>query len=266
MNSPPTFLLAGLLSLSPFCCGLSVAQNDANKKPNRVLRILPLGETPPFVFKQEGGARVEADAPAGSIPPRQIVQVTKNGEERGNPLPLRLGQISAPTPATGGTVSLHAVGSSGPEPKAWHALRMPGNATHALALLWRDPDEKKWTKAHSLSLADDLKAFPPGMVRFVNVSTGPATIEFSGETIELEPGNVALRGTARAAIEGESLQVKVSDAKGKAVRVHAASLSHTAEERTNVIIYKADGKRPRRPAKVFARPERAKLATPPRGR
>ncbi|NIP94758.1 MAG: hypothetical protein GWO24_15465 [Akkermansiaceae bacterium] len=137
---------------------------------------------------------------------------------------------------------------------AWHTVCLPGS-THALALLWRDREENAWTKARSLTLADDTGSFPPGAVRIVNVSPGPVQVAYGEEGFELGSGKVEMRGGKGVALVQVGLEIKAENDRGRMVRVFSGSITQDAGERTNVIIYRADGERPRRPVKVYLRPE-----------
>ncbi len=254
----------GLLVLLSLCAGPVVAQDD-DEKPTRMLRILAVGETPPFIQKIINGVRVEQEAPAGSIPPRRVVQLNSEGEEKGNAVRLQLDNVSAAIPAGAGTVSLHSAEDGAPNSQAWHGVKMP-KSTHALALLWRDPREKKWTKAMSLTLPDDLSAFPPGTVRIVNVSPWTVGVQFNGKNIKLPKGRSLLQGQRGTAINDAPLVVALKDGNGKWHKIFDSVVTHTARERTNVIIYRADGEKPRRPAKVYLMREAASLAPVPKRR
>ncbi len=59
------------------------------------LRVLVVGDPPPFVQEVRDGARREIPPPAGSIPPR-VVTVPQADEVDRAPLRIRLGQSSPP--------------------------------------------------------------------------------------------------------------------------------------------------------------------------
>src|SRR5687767_13204483 len=63
------------------------------------LRILPLGDPPPFIQEVRNGVRYEVPAEEGTIPPRNIAlsAVAPKGEEQEKfPMRLRLGVASTP--------------------------------------------------------------------------------------------------------------------------------------------------------------------------
>ena len=266
MRRPHALSLRASLSLFviTLSAGPVAGQAEEDKGPDRLLRILPVGEAPPFVQKIEGGVRKEQEAPEGSIPPREVVQLTQDGEQEGEPLRLTLDRVSASMPARAGTLPLYASGSGGLDPKPWHKLTVPAKSTHSLALLWRDPKEKKWSKARSMILVDDINSFPAGSIRFVNVSPWTAIVRLHGKSYSIGAYKTArLRG---GLLKQVPLRVGVRDKNGKLEMVYNAAVNQAAGERTNVIVYRADGKAPRRPAKVRVFRERARLPPPPRPR
>jgi len=251
------------LALVVFAMGIAstIGQGDERKKPDRLLRVLPVGEAPPFVQKIVGGVRQEQAAPKGSIPPREVVQMTPKGEKEGVSLRLSLDRLSVSIPVRAGPLSLHEVGQGR---KPWHTLMVPAKTTHALAVLWRDPVEKKWSKARSMTLADDVNSFPAGNVRLVNVSPWPAIVKFKGKSYKVAPYKTArLRGRV---LQQVPVKVQVQDKNGKLVTIFNTAVSQQAVERTTLIIYRADGIAPRRPAKVRLLREPARLPPPPRPR
>jgi hypothetical protein len=263
MNS--TYRLRACSSLALVVLALGIApifgQGDERKHLDRLLRVLPVGEAPPFMQKIVNGVRQEQAAPKGSIPPREVVQMTPNGEQEGVPLRLSLDRLSVSIPVRAGPLSLHEVGQG---LKRWHTLTVPAKTTHALAVLWRDPVEKKWSKARSMTLADDVTSFPAGNLRLVNVSPWPAIVKFKGKSYKVAPYKTArLRG---GVLQQIPVKVQVQDNNGKLVTIFNTAVSQQATERTNLIIYRADGRAPRRPAKVRLLREPARLPPPPRPR
>ena len=260
MRILPSFRVPlGVLMLSSLCAAPLMGQ-EKERKPDRLLRILPVGEAPPYVEKIVDGVRIEQDAPEGSIPPRRVVQMTKEGQERGNPVRLQLDRLSAPVAVSPGTIPLFDAGAGGAG-KPWHSVKVP-KTTHSLAVLWRDPAKKKWSDAKSITLIDDVRSFPAGRVRFVNVSPYSVGISYKGEKSSLGPGKILMKTQTKP----EELKVLLKTKSGKWLKVFDSQLNQRAGERTNVIIYKADGNKPRLPAKVRLMRERAKLPAPPRNR
>lgn len=263
MNSTCRLRACSTLVLVVLAMGIAptFGQGDERKKPDRLLRVLPVGEAPPFVQKIVNGVRQEQAAPKGSIPPREVVQMTPKGEQEGVPLRLRLDRLSVSIAVRAGPLSLHDVGQG---LKPWHTLTVPAKSTHALAVLWRDPVEKKWSKARSMTLVDDVISFPAGNIRLVNVSPWPAVVTFKGKSYRVAPYKTArLRS---GVLQQVPVKVQVQVKNGKLVTIFNTAVSQQAVERTNLIIYRADGTAPRRPAKVRLLREPARLPPPPRPR
>lgn len=255
-----------LVALAFACLGPRAHAQDGEraKKPDRLVRLLPVGEAPPFRQVIEDGVRKELPPPPGSVPPFSVVQLTPEGAEEGQPLRLRLDRLSGSMPVRPGSLALHETGPDGLNPNAWHTLRIPNQSTHALAILWRDPEEKSWDKAQSMTLPDDVKAFPAGSVRIVNVSPWPVGIDFDGQAGQLPPGKVLLKPARRGVLKNAPLKVAFKGKDGRWMPVFHQSLNQAGGERTNVVIYRADGEKPRRPVKVRVIAEPARLPAPPK--
>ena len=134
----------------------------------------------------------------------------------------------------------------------------------ALAILFRDPRGGSWDEARSLVLQDDLTTHPQGAVRVVNASVFLLKADIGGQQQELAPGKVWVR---KSSGQGgvSNLEVRLAIRKGEDwVRIYDSGLSQARGERTNVVVYRADGKRPRRPAKALVLKERAFLPQLPK--
>lgn len=257
--------LAVPLLLVLFAAPLGAQEGEARqqRRADRLLRILPLGEAPPFKFDFVNGKRVEREPPAGSIPPRQVQVVGAEGRAEGEAIRLSLDRLSGSVPVRPGRVPIHEAGKGGLDPNPWHVLTMPDTTTHGLALLWRDPDEQKWSKARSVTLSDDVTTFPAGMVRVVNVSPWELAVKFDGEEIKLPAGRMRMEGKARAVYRQSPMVIEIKDGQGASQLVFNQGLNQAAGERTTIVVYRADGNKPRRPARVKVLRERAVLPKPP---
>ena len=136
--------------------------------------------------------------------------------------------------------------------------------TSALAVLWRDPEKKKWTTARSLMLPDDVTAFPGGRVRILNISKFPIGVRFQGKGSGLAPGKMVMAGVRGQALKDAPFEINIPNGKGGWKRIFDRAITQSATERTNIIIYTADGVKPLRPAQVFIRRERAVIPRVPR--
>lgn len=225
------FLGTSLLTASIACPASAQGEKLA-------LRILPVGDPPPFEQKFEGKVRVQKPLPLGALPPQQIAITNKDGGQVGAPLNLGLGQISRILPVTSGKVPLHELNKGAIEPRAFHTLKMP-RAQAGLAIIWRDPKRKKWPHALSLTLPDDGKSFAAGKARIVNVSSASVRliIEAPGkkkEQVVLPRGKFVQRaGTSRIEIK--------APVNGKWKRVYAAVPLANKVARANLVVYNSDG-------------------------
>ncbi|MCF7675862.1 MAG: hypothetical protein K9N23_07610 [Akkermansiaceae bacterium] len=224
--------------------------------PRGWLRMLPVGDAPPYIQETRGGVRHEVDAPQGSVPPREVVVPApgKSAEGEGK-VRMTLGRVSEAVLVGVGPVVLSAKPENG-EPARWTQIMMPRNSA-ALAIIFRDPRQKSWDAVRSIVVADDIGSFPAGTVRFVNATPFEAGVSFEGKNTLMKAGQVMLKQPARgAAIKDEPVMVAIRDANGKTARVFDSTISQDAGERTNVVIYWADGANPRRPSKVLLHRER----------
>lgn len=242
------------MRLSPLlrlcCCFVLLGTLFAQSGP-RTMRILPLGDIPPYRQEIRDGVAYELEPPAGSIPPREVVfGANRNGAEES---PLSLGRVSAPVKIAqgAGPLSLRRKGE-GEKSVPWLNVEKPEKGDF-LVLLWRDPEKKSWDSPRALVLPDSAEAAPAGTVRVVNISPVTLAIVFEGEKIAL----VAGKSWQKAVPTGKEAMIQVGavDASGNLRRIHAGSVFQNAGERTLVAVYKADGVDPRRALKAIVQRE-----------
>ena len=224
-----------------------LAQDDDEKR-NRALRILAVGQEPPWREVIQGGRRVQVPPPLGSLPPGRLQLSNAEGVELGEAVGLKLNQFSNIMPVSPGTHPLHAVGEGGLDPAPWHKFKFPSVAA-GLAILWRDPKEGKWTKGcKGILLRDDLAGFPAGRVRIVNVSKYPLGLKFGAEKGLLKTGQVLIRAGKSGSFSKVPLELSVKDPKtGRWVRALSQEINQKATERTHIVLYTTDGEAPSRP-------------------
>lgn len=222
------------------------------------LRILPVGDAPPFRQEIRNGVRQQLDAPEGARPPRELVVPVRKGRGDGEgegKVRLHLGRVSEAFIVGAGPLLL-SDSQAADDPEGWAKIKMPERSS-ALAIMFRDPRGKSWNSVRSIVLPDDSTSFPAGRVRFVNASPFVLNILFQGKITAMKPGQVRLKQPSTGGVmKDESLQVVVRGAKGRTKRIFDASISQDSGERTNVIIHWADGVKPRRPARVLLQRER----------
>lgn len=231
-----------------------------DEERNKALRILAVGSMPPWAELPIGGRRLEQPPPPGSTPPHQVQLATEEGTELGNPLRVRLNNMSAVLPVKPGKVELHEVTVAGLSADPWHSLQFPRKPA-ALGLLWRDPVKKKWSKAQSLLLADDLTSFPAGRIRVINVSNYPVLLEYG----EAKKGSLKPRAAILLTRQAKvPLNLYLKRNNGKLATMFSQVMNGGANIRTNVVISNADGVSPTRPVNVIALREPAVTPTVPR--
>jgi hypothetical protein len=249
-------LVAGLVALA---CGLPLAAQEAappdKDKPaapvGRHVRFLPVGDFPPYRQEIRNGVAYELEPPAGSIPPRQVM--VGFGDEKKNAVPLLLGQVTEPLSAPGGEGVMQVRKlDEAPESEPWLKVNRPESGDF-LVLLWRDSPKSDWAHARSLVLSDSTDAAPAGRVRIVNLSPVTVGVVFGAERIKLEAGKFYQRNVPIG--KDNEFQLGAVDAKGELERFHAGSIFQNANERSLVVIYRADGVQPRRPLKAVVHRE-----------
>ena len=251
-----------LLLLAPFALLVCEAQ-EKTKDPPRTLRILAVGDSPPFRQEIRNGIRYELPPPEGSVPPARVQigvsdeegkkkqSEVENEDPKKAGLPLRLNDISRQLTVPNAAVTVRLL----VEGRSWHSLELPEGGNY-LAILWREPKAKSWEKARSILVRDGGSRFAAGTVRFINI--GPAAVGFTvgeGERIEVRPGKVAFEALGFS--QGTPAQALYQDPKRGWRRFWSSALVQNRGERSTVVVYFADGEKPRRPLKLIALRERA---------
>jgi hypothetical protein len=237
------------------------------KAPPRTLRLLPLGEPPPFRQEIRDGVRYELEPPPGSIPPRLIRLGLPETEESApppeqEPTRLNLGRIGEPMKIPAGKNPLILrEGDSPDDPEAKPWLRItPPETGNILAIIWRDPGTT-WATPRAITFPESAAAFPAGNVRLLNLTPADIGIQLNQKRILLKPGKSVLQ----AIPQGADLPIEVSynDGTGNFVRLHSSSVLLNPGERCQVIIHRADSEKPRRPVRVSFFNEMAPVPPPP---
>ncbi len=256
--------LAVAVAISFLSISVLMAQDEG--KRDRALRILAVGQEPPWREVIQGGRRVQVPAPAGSLPPGRLQLSNGEGIELGEAVGVKLNQISSVMPVSPGTHPLRATGEGGLGAKPWYNLKFPSMAA-GLAILWRDPGKGKWTDGcKGMVLRDDLTGFPAGRIRIVNVSRYPLGLKFGEEKGLLKPGQVLLRSGKSGAFDKVPLELSVKDKSGRWVRVISQQINQRPEHRTHVVLYTNDGEAPTRPVGAVVLRESARSPAVKRAR
>lgn len=252
-----------LLFVFLFSLGLLPSSAEEGALPPRTVRLLAVGDLPPFRQEIRDGVRYELPPPEGSMPPSriEISALNEDGEEvksenpAGDPkkpglkLPLNDISSSLSVPGAALTVRLQA------EADTWHQVELPEGGDF-LIILWRDPEEGNWAKARSRLVPDGALKFKAGDLRFINVA--PVTIGIvigDQERFELAPGKATLKSLGTST--GTPTEAHYQDRKRGWRRLWSSALVQNRGERSTVIVYRADGEKPRRPLKLIAMRERA---------
>jgi hypothetical protein len=228
--------------------GLAQRVDDPGKSkvPPRSLRLLPLGEAPPFRQEVRDGVRYELEPAPGSIPPRQI----RLGDgDVGTLIRLNLGRASESVKIPVGTVPAilrDAAAASVPTAPPWISLRPPETGD-VLAVLWREPGTS-WSKPRSIIFPDSAAAFPSGNIRIVNLLPTEAALVFGADRTLLPPGKTLLKAIGLGI--DHPIQIAFKTNTGQFQRFYSGSVLLNANERAQIFVHRADGEKPRQPAKV----------------
>lgn len=232
--------------------GFACAQQPASA----TLRLMALGELPPFRQEIRDGVRRELDPPEGSIPPRVLEAALPAAMEKDAKAPVfRLqlsmaGQAQKVFPADG-KVKLREPGQG-----EWIEVPCPSGA-RTLAVLWRPGDS--WSKPKVLALPDIAPDHDPRMFRFVNVAPQSVGVVFGEKRYQLETLK-ALSVTLPAGTKGTGVTVLYPDAGGALKPCFSALAEPRAGIATQYFIHRTDGASPRRPVSVT--PINGPIATP----
>lgn len=233
------------LVIACLLAALPLAAAPEGKPAARHVRLLALGESPPFRQEIRDNVRYELDPPKGSIPPREVT--VGSGESVSEPMALRLGQITAPVKVTAGVGALAIRRSDDPsDSKPWLSVKPPETGDF-LVYVFRDPNKKTWDDAVSLVVPDG-DGTPAGTVRIANLFPLAVHVAWGGESLVLGPGKSILR-EAKPGAE-IPFQILVPDESGALKRYYSGGVNQNQGERGFVTIYRADGFSPRRPVKV----------------
>ncbi len=258
----PDDVIWRLLSLLALTMALSHAQKteapEKAKVAPRCLRLLPLGETPPFRQDVRDGVRYELEPDPGSIPPRQVRLGTGDASVL---IRLNLGRASEPIKIPEGTapaILREASAPNDPSTKPWLVVRLPETGD-ALAVIWRESGTQ-WNKPRSFTFADSAAAFPAGSIRIVNLLPVESAVIFGTERVLLMPG----KSMVKAIPIGTDLPIQVAfkNPTGQYQRFYTGSVLLNPHERAQIFVHRADGEKPRQAAKVSTYNEAAPTAAP----
>lgn len=230
--------------------------DESEKVPKRSVRLLAVGNAPPFRQEIRDGIRYELPPPPGSLPPRKLklVRQSKDGETEEEPtelgeMRLQLGRLTSPMKLREGAGRLELRDDKG---ELWAQLACPETGNF-LVLLWTDPKVGNWSKPRMKIVPDGQEA---GKVTFLNVSQMPVAIVMGPERRALKP--LQHWKTDLGPEKPVSFQLGVAVAGGGIEREVALSLEQSENESTLVVMSDSDGVRARRPLKITRLRERVR--------
>ncbi|MBK1882200.1 hypothetical protein JIN85_07230 [Luteolibacter pohnpeiensis] len=220
-----------------------------NEPPKHTLRILPLGDPPPFKQQIRDNVRYELPAEPGTVPPRSVsINWTPPGEQKlPEPLPLRLrlGTISAPQTFTLPKDRIVTVKTE--DGALWSRLSLSqSNAT--LALVWRGG--KTWETARAMSIPDSPEGDLHQSVRFVNLTAAPMGITFGKEKVRLDTGKSLIKTLATA--DPTTVMIQYQGKDGTLQTCLSTQIDRSSRTFQQYFIYAADTQSSRTPVKVLS--------------
>ena len=223
------------------------AEDDAEpvKTPPRQMRLLTVGEEPPFRQEIRDGVRYQLPAPPGSLPPVEldIVVAAEEGkrEKTSGSLRLRIGNVSAPIEVPGGAGPLLLrLPKSSPESEPWFRVERPESGDF-LVIMWRGRKENTWDKPSGFVMPAGLAG---GNASLINVAPGPVAVVYGAERIALPP----LHPLMRPLKPGKPLPLQVGLPMGEGLkRLVSRSVEQLPGQHSIIVFYRADGEKPRSP-------------------
>lgn len=219
-------------------------ETEKTKAPPRQMRLLAVGERPPFRQEIRDGVRYELPPPPGSLPPVELeVSIpTEDGkEEESGSLRIRLGSISPAIEVPGGegqVVLRPPGGDAGTRP--WSRFKRPEGGDFVV-ILWRGAKPGTWDEPTAFVVPTELS---PGKATLVNVAPGPVAVVYQNERIALPPARPILRDL----LPDKPLGLQVGLPKGNRLqRLVARSIEQGRGQHSMVVFYRADGEKPRSP-------------------
>ena len=249
-------------------------EKKKDKPPARTVRILTLGDAPPFKQEVRDGVRYEMEPAPGTIPPREVIpgfgEKPKDGPKSGDekepppaPIRLNLGRASAVAkiPDGAGPLELRRKDASAPENKPWVTVQRPEHGD-LLVLIWRDPRGKNWDLVDALVLPDGPEAIGGGGVMLLNLVQTPIGTAFGSEKFQLPYGHPVIKKPSTQRELPVDVSALSADGKTFAKRYLSTVIPVADTECTRIIAYRADGESPRQPVKVLLLREPVKPEQP----
>ena len=216
---------------------------SAQEIPIQKLRLLPLGDPPPFRQTVRDGVRYELDAPEGALPPARLVlegMVTAVNVPT-HSLRMTLGRATADLLAPQAKVSLSLLKEDG---GVW-AKVSPHTSGCSLILLWKSGGS--WSDVGHLALDDSQAVHADYSFHFTNVTAVKMGVILGQEKLLLDP-----KSTFTRIINKNTLCRIVYILPGNKVKTcFQSELSGSVGTHQRLIVYPTNSPTSRNPAKVL---------------
>ncbi len=199
------------------------------------VRVLPVGDMPPWKEQIKNGVRVQIPPPPGAVPIEKATIPVNGG--KGETLSLVLGKMTKYFELDGELPKVQLFENELMQDNPWvDATNSPGST--ALMLLMQDPRQSKpsWNHPISKMIADDLASFPLESLRFVNVSGATIIVRIEKEpAFSLAPGAVVVKGSKPGK---HTLLIGTAGAGEKPKRIYKNRITMKPGERTGIFMYR----------------------------
>ena len=260
MNWFPHFLLL----LASFALGVgdllaqAKAGDEKKSEPPGRLRLLAIGDAPPHREEVINDIRVHLPPPPGTIPPRIVfAQLDPETRVEWN---LQLGRF---TPAVELPREMNRLllsdAQSKPGAAPWLSLDLRPGGQH-LAVLTRGGPARAWDSPSAILVPDDAAAFPAGRVFLLNLTGEEIAMQFGAEKFSLGARHPVFRDPGP--VSGPPLKAARVATGGRQVFFYQGEFLLNPGERALVLVYTADGFRPRQPMNLLVLRERAPVVDP----
>jgi len=227
-----------------FLAAVGVAAAEDEPVPH-VLRLLPLGDHPPFRQELRNGVRYELDPPEGSVPPPKV-ELADPGGEKALPFRLRLGTPSTARRLKVGEV--REVGIIDSDGQSWAKVPL-AESGETLAVAWRSRDGD-WSKPRFLPLRDGPLAVPRDAVRLLNVAPYRVGVQWGSSKVVLDPGKPLVLEFPEGG-RGAELRVLHAMPDGKLRQVYSNLIERNPSMSHQFFVYATDDEGARTPFRVI---------------
>jgi len=208
--------------------------------PPKYLRFIALGELPPWKEEIRDGRRIQSVPEPGQMPPSKIE--VNGGTLDGSLANLYLRRMTNYYSVAGEQERLE-ISEKGKESN-WINHAMP-TASHTLGILFRDLQDMTWLKPKVKILRDDLRAFPLGSMRLVNVSHLEVAVKLADQdSVFIKPGE----SSQLKLKEGDNLvSISAIGPNGRSMLIFQNDIPMKKGRRVQSFVFKSQGLTPTRP-------------------